>query len=383
MSLLTIGVGFIWIVGASQGTQANGPVIDGEFELLPAVLPEGFRHSTGVVYGDEFIWFGGLGNAGPGPMTPVNHDVQTLDVDDPTAWQYRSTDAVVPLPWFTTTRGLVEVDSGLYLACEDTDFDHVFAFDPETYQFSHVSSSPFAPAQQAGDCCAVGVNIPNNRGQDKGEERIYLIGGRNDYENPTDLVRYYSITHDEWVIVDSLHEGRSHLGCAGSEHQGENTLYAISGGNSPQGTVRRSMETYNAQADEWTIYEDYFAEGEGRTRFGVQNIANKYLMLIGGDPACAGGSVCASQQPLTTVDLIDIRHGNNLISHLDYDIPQLTTGRQSPATGIRFKQGNNQSAKYMLYVVAGRNRIPMGGLQVLTSSEVLAFDRIRRNALHH
>jgi hypothetical protein len=96
-------------------------------------------------------------------------------------------------------------------------------------------------------------------------------------------VRYYSITHDRWERVADMNVGRSHLGCATVEQAGKSLIYAISGGGDPgQGNTLRSIEVYDVHDDEWTLYDNFLPEGGGRTRLGVQNVDNRYLLLIGG-----------------------------------------------------------------------------------------------------
>ena len=88
------------------------PVIDGEFEIQPYLLPngQGYRHLTSMINeaNNELVLFGGLGDGPPSPPTPMNHKVYTLDLEQAPSeqeWEERSTDDVVPAPWFTTTRG--------------------------------------------------------------------------------------------------------------------------------------------------------------------------------------------------------------------------------------------------------------------------------------
>jgi hypothetical protein len=151
-------------------------------------------------------------------------------------------------------------------------------------------------------------------------------------------------------------------------------IYAIGGGNTPAGVAHRSIEIYDVFEDRWTLYEDYLPEG--RTRLGVQNIEDKFLVLIGGDSACAGGPLCGEgdgDHPLTAVNLIDLRRGNRLITALDAPIPQLENPRATPATAVRplFRS-------FELYVIAGRT-IENGSLEVSTTTEVLSFDRSMLN----
>jgi hypothetical protein len=365
-------------------------IIDGEFEVQPYVLPDGqgYRHIASTISEarSELIIFGGLGNGGPRPPTPMNENVYTLDLTKSSAeqeWEERNSDDVVSAPWFTSTRGFIEINDQYYLACDDSDENSVYAFDPETYEFEHLSTSSLDPESNAGDCCAVGITILNSRDHNQNkEERIYILGGRNDFQNPTSEVRYYSITFDKWERAEDLNVGRSHLGCVSAERKGVPLIYAIAGGNSPEGTALRSIEIYDVIKDEWTLYDDYFPEGRGRTRVGVQNIDDKYLLLVGGDSTCAGGgpNLCASDQPVTWVDLVDIKNNNRLISDEDL-IPQLKFPRQTPATSLRKRKGNNQQPKYELYVVGGRTR-GEEGLDVLTSTEVLSFHRIQVQNLH-
>jgi hypothetical protein len=201
-----------------------------------------------------------------------------------------------------------------------------------------------------------------------------MIGGKNGSENPFAYVRYYSITHDAWEVVADLNEARSHLGCAAATTQGETKIYAIGGGDSPNGVTRSSMEVYNVVDDKWKLHEGFLSENGGRTRLGVQNMDNKYLFLIGGDTTCAG-STCPSDQPMSIVEIVRIKD-NKLISDSDtYRIPQLQSPRHTPATKLVRRRGNNLEAKYVLFVTAGRTR-DSDGLEVLATTETLEFKGI-------
>jgi hypothetical protein len=385
----------VWLMPASSF--ADGPIIEGEFIVQPYEIPdtsaegfpgEGFRHMTATINeaSEELIVFGGLGNS---PRTgPYNDRVYTLDLRKKSSkqqWVLENEGLGVLSPWFTSTRGFVEINDNRYLACTDENINSVYFFDPDTHTFSVLSTSTLGEEIDAGDCCAVGVSIPNSRnGHQNKEERIYILGGRRG-ENPqfaAPEVRYYSVTNDEWHQVADLNVGRSHLACGSAERKGVPLIYAIGGGNSPDNEVFKSIEVYDVVTDTWTLYDDYFPEG--RQRLGVQNIDNKYLALIGGDSTCAGGggSTCDSDQPINRVDLIDIKNNNRFISSDDYSIPQLQIPRQTPATSLRKGKGKNQKDKYSLYVIGGRSRIcdveppPSSGLCELTTTEVLSFDRI-------
>lgn len=103
-------------------TLATLAACSAEFELQPYELPDdqGYRHMTAMIHDDELIAFGGLGNGGPFPPTPMNHNVYTLDLEaspDDQEWHLRSTDAVVEKPWFTSTKGFIEIAGSHYLAC--------------------------------------------------------------------------------------------------------------------------------------------------------------------------------------------------------------------------------------------------------------------------
>ena len=116
------------------------------------------------------------------------------------------------------------------------------------------------------------------------------------------------------------------------------------------------MEVYNVNLDEWTLYDDYFPEGEALSRMGaLQVIDDEYILISGGDSECAGGGSCErnceDDQPRTWVSLIDIKRNNRLISDDDL-IPQLKIPRQTPATALIKREG-----KYELYVVGGQTGI--------------------------
>jgi hypothetical protein len=248
---------------SSQDDPSRPPRIDGEFEIQPYELPLGWRHVTSMIYEDELVLFGGLGAGPPSPPTPMNHTVFTLDLKKAPweqEWEERNTDDVVERPWFTSTRGFIQIKDNRYLACDDSAQDTVYAFDTVTYSFRLLSESPLGfPAE---DCCAVGVNV-------RGEERVYILGGRSsesDVDPPVPEARYYSITHDRWERVADMNVGRSHLGCATVERTGKSLIYAISGGRSNEGTTLRSIEVYDVHDDEWTLYDDSFrkvAAGHG------------------------------------------------------------------------------------------------------------------------
>ena len=235
---------------------------------------------------DELVLFGGLGDGPPSPPTPMNHKVYTLDLEKAPSeqeWHERSTDVVIPEPWFTTTRGFVQFGDRAYLACDDSEVNGVYTFDPVTYTFDLLSESTLDPQFKTSDCCAVGVTIRNRSGDDeKGEERIYLIGGGNDFASPLPYVRYYSITHDRWERVADLNLSRRHMGCASVKQRGKPLIYAIAGGDETTGEALRSIELYDVLDDEWTLYDDFFPEGGGRTRMSVQSVDDKYLLVIGG-----------------------------------------------------------------------------------------------------
>jgi hypothetical protein len=365
--------------------QSDRVVVGGAFEVQSYQLPggQGYRHMTAIIDEgkEELILFGGLGNGPPASPTPMNHDVYALDLTRPPSeqgWEKRSTDAAVERPWFTSTRGFVQVDGAYYLTCDDTDENAVYAFDERTYEFERLGASTLAPQVNAGDCCAVGVKIPRSLGgADGGEVRIYVLGGRNEFQSPVAHVRYYSVTHDRWEQVSDLNVGRSHLGCISVEQRGAPLIYAIGGGNSPAGTALRSIEIYDVLRDEWTLRDDFLPAG--RTRLAVQSVEDRHLLLIGGDASCAGGGAgnsCQEDHPLTNVDVIDIHGENRFISGVDHQIPQLRVPRQTPATSLRRKKGNDQEDKYVLYVVGGRT-LDGGQLGVSTSTEVLSFGGVR------
>ncbi|WP_437278370.1 hypothetical protein WME90_45340 [Sorangium sp. So ce375] len=356
-------------------------VIDGEFRIQPYVLPngQGYRHLTSIIHEEknELVLFGGLGNGPPSPPTPMNHNVYTLNLTKPPSqqqWINRGRDVEVAEPWFTTTNGFVQLDDEYYLACDDSGTDTVYSFDANTYKFSPLSTSPLTDIS-AEDCCAVGVKIcQGNECGDKAEKRIYIMGGQDpNAEGSLSFVRYYSITHNRWEQVASMNVERRHLGCAAVARGGEASIYAISGGDSSIGKSLRSMEVYDIAQDKWTLYDNF---GVGRTRFGVRNVDDKYLLLIGGDANCTGGICPQPDQPLRRIDIIDVRKRDpRFISSDDYVLPELNSPRHSPATSLRKMKGNNQEEKYMLYVVGGRTR-DSAGLGVLTTTEVLSFSKI-------
>ena len=152
-------------------------IIDGEFEIQPYELPngQGYRHTSAIINEArrELILFGGIGNGPPFPPTPINEYVNTLDLTKPSSqqdWQERNRDDVIPAPWFTSTRGLIELNNNFYLACDDSDHNSVYTFNPNTYEFQFLSESPLEPQFNAGDCCAVGITIPNSRNHIQNKE---------------------------------------------------------------------------------------------------------------------------------------------------------------------------------------------------------------------
>lgn len=156
-------------------------------------------------------------------------------------------------------------------------------------------------------------------------------------------------------------------------------IYAIGGGDETTGEALRSIEVYDVVDDEWTLYDDFFPEGGGRTRMSVQSVEDRFLLVIGGDASCTGG-MCAPGRPLTTVDIIDIRSGNRLISSDEYAIPQLNSPRQTPATILKKRSGHDQEDRYVLHVVGGQTVDPEDeedGTDVLATTEVLSFNRIK------
>jgi Kelch motif len=376
---------FHWVTPASsEDDLSRHLIIDGEFEIQPYELPDGWRHLTSMINKaeNELVLFGGLGDGPPFPPTPMNHNVYTLDLEKSPSeqqWEERSTDEVVPEPWFTTTRGFVQFGDRAYLACDDSEVNGVYAFDPVTYTFQLLSESTLDPQFKASDCCAIGVTLRNRSGSGEGEERIYMIGGGNEFASPLPYVRYYSITHDRWERVADLNLSRRHVGCASVKQRGKPVIYAIGGGDETIGEALRSIEVYDVIDDEWTLYDDFFPEGGGRTRMSVQNLDNRFLLVIGGDGSCTGG-MCAPGRPLTTVDIIDVRLGNRLISSDEYPIPQLNSPRQTPATSLKKRSGHDQEDRYVLHVVGGQTVDPddeEDGTDVLATTEVLSFNRIK------
>jgi Kelch motif len=372
-----------WVTPASsEDNLSRHPVIDGEFEIQPYELPRGWRHLTSMINepSDEVVLFGGLGDGPPFPPTPMNHNVYTLDLEKPPSeqeWEERSTDDVVPEPWFTTTRGFIKFDDRAYLTCDDSEVNGVYAFDPVTYTFRLLSESTLDPQFNTSDCCAAGVKLRHGDGEV--EERIYLIGGGNEFASPLPYVRYYSITRDRWERVADLNLSRRHVGCASVKQRGKRVIYAIAGGDETTGEALRSIEVYDVIDDEWTLYDDFFPEGGGRTRMSVQSVDNRFLLVIGGDASCTGG-MCAPGRPLTTVDVIDIRFDNRLISSDEYAIPQLNSPRQTPATSLKKRSGHDQEDRYVLHVVGGQTVDPEDeedGTDVLATTEVLSFNRIK------
>lgn len=370
---------------SSEDDLGSQSIIDGEFEIQPYLLPngQGYRHLTSMINeaNKELVLFGGLGDGPPSPPTPMNHNVYTLDLEQDPAeqeWEERNTDDVVPEPWFTTTRGFVQFGERTYLTCDDSEVNDLYAFDPVTYTFHVLSQSTLDPQFKTSDCCAIGVKLRNRGDQGEGEERIYLIGGGNEFASPLPYVRYYSITHDRWERVADLNRSRRHVGCASVKQRGKPVIYAIGGGDETTGEALRSIEVYDVLDDKWTLYEDFFPEGGGRTRMSVQSVDDKYLLVIGGDASCTGGE-CQPGRPLTTVDIIDIRSGNRLISSDEHVIPQLNSPRQTPATSLRKSSGHNQEDRYVLHVVGGQTVDPQDeedGTDVLTTTEVLSFNHI-------
>jgi hypothetical protein len=88
---------------SSEDDLSQHPIIDGEFEIQPYELSDGWRHLTSMINEaeDELVLFGGLGDGGPFPPTPMNHKVYTLDLEKAPSeqeWEDRSTDDVVPEP---------------------------------------------------------------------------------------------------------------------------------------------------------------------------------------------------------------------------------------------------------------------------------------------
>lgn len=357
----------------------------GEFELQPYELPHGWRHVTAFFNEEknELVMFGGLGNGQPSPPTPMNHQLFTVDVSKPISqqkWKLRYTDTVVTEPWFTSTNGFVEIDDRVYLACDDSDANAVYELDPKKYEIKKLSEPPAGANMNATDCCAVGVKL-DRPGHAKDEVRIYMMGGRGDGDvDPVPWVRYYSVTHDRWERVTDLNVGRSHTGCASVKTGGSHYIYAVSGGDTPNGTTFRSLEVYDLAKDKWTLYEDFVPQG--LTRLSVKNIDDKVLMLIGGDLSCAGGGpgITCADHPVTNVDLIEIGRKPRFVSGVDHGVPQLTIPRQSPGTALRKTKGKH-GTRYELYVVAGRTGTP-DDLSVAASTEVLSFELTRGLDLH-
>ena len=97
--------------------------------------------------------------------------------------------------------------------------------------------------------------------------------------------------------------------------------------------------------------------------------------------------MCQPEHPLATVDIIDMRHGTKLVSSDEHRIPQLKSPRHTPATSLRKSSDHDQEDKFVLHVVGGQSVDPQDeedGTDVLTTTEVLSFDRIKlsRNGSH-
>jgi hypothetical protein len=388
-SMAVASLALAWTTAASSDDGFDPrPVIEGEFKIQPYELPDGWRHLTSMINEarKELILFGGLGDGPPSPPTPMNHKAYTLDLTKPPSeqvWEERSTDDVIPEPWFTTTRGFVQFGDRSYLACDDSEVNGVYEFDADRYTFELLSESDLEPLFKTSDCCAVGVTLRSSRGHGEKEERIYFVGGGNEFASPLPYVRYYSITHDKWERVADLNVKRRHAGCASVKRRGKPLIYAIAGGDETTGEALRSMEVYDVLNDKWTLHEDFLPEGGGRTRMSVQGVDDRFLLVIGGDANCATGgpgNLCQPARPLTTVDIIDIRSGNKLISSEEHQIPQLKEPRQTPATSLWKKSGHGGEDEYVLHVVGGQTVDPQDeedGTDVLATTEVLKFDRIK------
>eukprot|EP00483_Globobulimina_turgida_P008968 UN08986 len=107
-------------------------------------------------------------------------------------------------PWFTSTRGILEVNDNLYIACHDRRDGKIYSFNAIDGTVVEISAIPFDFTE---DCCAVGVRVDD-------DDRIYITGGiQPTNNNPTAQVLYYSITHDKWYQTDPLNTARSHHAC--------------------------------------------------------------------------------------------------------------------------------------------------------------------------
>jgi len=352
---------------------------------------EGFRHITSFVNKkkNEVVLFGGINDfpfRGPNdPIRPINNNVFTLDLEKnlpQRKWEFRSTDDEVDAPWFTTTKGFATIGKKVYLASDDTDAPNfVWSFNPKTYTFEEIATTEFEPDEftRASDGCAVGVTVPYEN-----EERIYHIGGRNQAAGgTTNAARYYSITNDEWIEVESMAEVRSHLGCAAVYRNGKPLIYAVGGGDGEPdpGVVYKSIEVYDVLEDEWETLSHTLLQA--RTRMGVVNVDNKHLIVVGGDATCAGGggSNCEADRPLDTLEVIDIKRGNKVFSSDEYQIPKLNQPRQTPATTLAVMKGKQG---YELLLTGGHTcKSPQDpgdpcstGIEALRNTEVLNFVKI-------
>jgi hypothetical protein len=391
---------------------APAPCPDDENELCTCeddptqVQCQGFRHPTSYFNKrkNEVVLFGGI-NGFPfrwptiDPVRPVNQTVFTLKLKKKLSerkWVARATDetSVVANPWFTTTKGFVTFGKKAYLACDDQDAPNfIWSFDPHTYTFEEVANTEREPTRftRASDCCAVGLTVPYSH-----EKRIYLIGGRNQaLGGTTRALRYYSITKDEWREVSPMEKKRSHMGCAAVYRHGKPFIYAIGGGDSsaenpPPGVVYQSIEVYNVLKDKWKTLPHTLSQG--RTRMGVVNVKDEHLIVVGGDATCPGGgpdNPCDPDRPLDTLEVIDIKKGNRVLSSDEYEIPKLNQPRQTPATTLVVRKSNKgwkskKGSKYELLATGGHTcKSPQApdepcstGIEALRNTEVLKFDEV-------
>jgi hypothetical protein len=225
-------------------------------------------------------------------------------------------------PWFTTSRGILEIDDNLYVACHDRRDGKIYSFDEQYGTFAEISAIPFDFTE---DCCAVGITV-------SGDDRIYITGGIQPTNNdPTAQVIYYSISKDKWYQKDPLNTARSHHACTAvtSKSNDHNKyIYVIGGVHRTNLHVFSSIEVYDINNEAWQQYDNVL--NPARRSFGAISIRrgdSNEIVLIGGDGRSPGDPNGAD--PLALVDILDVST-NTIIT--DANVPQLNFGRVSPAT---------------------------------------------------
>eukprot|EP01084_Bolivina_argentea_P128629 227334_1 len=356
---------------------------DGTFEVQSYHLDEetARRHTTAILSENTLHLVGGFGRFGPSnPNFKPRRNVYSLNLEESNPeWKFLNNipSDQISEPWFTSTRGLLEINNKFYMACHDKRDGKIYTFNDQDGTFSELSIIPNS-FDVTEDCCAIGVTINN-------DNRIYITGGvMPTNNNPTDQIIYYSINQNKWFQIDSLNTPRSHHACVAVPNANE--LYVLGGVNRTSLEVLSSIEVYDISNNKWTQFDNIL--DPGRRSFGAITFTdeeNDFILLIGGDIRSPGDPNGAS--PLNLVQLFNV---NTHMIVTGLVIPQLNFGRVSPGTAFGvFECDDNNDGGYSdsddsdsidddiicfsVFVISGQGIDGSGTSLVRTDTERLDF----------